>query len=256
MLGGTGSKIGEPMIPKVRSTALVSKEMERRLLAYGTLAVAGMAGAVAPAHAATVYTYAGQTLTGTDSLALDVDNDTNPDFFFALSNCSPCASLAIFTSPFSYGGNGVIARYLTYYPYGGPYGYPTFYPYATLLNFGEPIDSTGQWYDYGAYLWYGDTDDPSTQLGDFVNRELPGLLGLKFVDLNNDTFYGWARVRVYFDNTDPDAPLLTMDLIDYAYNNTPDRSITAGDPVPEPGSLGLLASGALGLAAWRKRKAK
>jgi hypothetical protein len=50
----------------------------------------------------------------------------------------------------------------------------------------------------------------------------------------------------------------TATLVNYAYNTVPDQPILFGQtssPAPEPGTLGLLALGSLGLGFWRRRKA-
>ncbi len=69
---------------------------------------------------------------------------------------------------------------------------------------------------------------------------------------------GWIEVKVSDDgNGYPDE----IQLLGWAYNDTPGGAINAGQTsdntsaTPEPGitALGLLASGAAGLLAWRKR---
>jgi len=67
-----------------------------------------------------------------------------------------------------------------------------------------------------------------------------------------DFRYGWIRLR-----WDPDSlglPL-TLKALDWAYNTNLNRPIHVGS-VPEPGtlSLTLLAAGAVGVLAWRKRR--
>jgi hypothetical protein len=67
---------------------------------------------------------------------------------------------------------------------------------------------------------------------------------------------GWIDVKVFDRNDDgyPDE----LEIIDSAYNNTPGGAIDAGQTssLPEPGTaaLGLLALGAVGILALRKRR--
>ncbi len=62
--------------------------------------------------------------------------------------------------------------------------------------------------------------------------------------------FGWVRLSVDED--------LGIVFHDFAIESEANQAITAGAgiQVPEPGSLGLLALGAVGLAAWRKRRAQ
>ncbi len=78
-----------------------------------------------------------------------------------------------------------------------------------------------------------------------------GYLAFQF-NVGNGTQYGWARVET-LDSED----ISFNDFIirDYAYSD-PGDSLFAGqtENIPEPGSLGLLATGAAGLLAWRRRR--
>lgn len=77
-----------------------------------------------------------------------------------------------------------------------------------------------------------------------------GYIGFSF-DSGSGTQFGWVQIR-----TDEGAPGNSYTVIDYAYGDFGD-TITAGQQViPEPGSLGLLALGGIGLVAWRRQRAK
>ncbi|HEX2747612.1 MAG TPA: PEP-CTERM sorting domain-containing protein, partial [Verrucomicrobiales bacterium] len=67
-----------------------------------------------------------------------------------------------------------------------------------------------------------------------------GFIGVQF---DGDRF-GWVRVNM------SGSPLNAFTIVDYAYGGH-GEAINAGQ-VPEPSSLGLLAMGATGLAAWRR----
>jgi len=86
-------------------------------------------------------------------------------------------------------------------------------------------------------------------------------LGVKFVDTSGNFHFGWVRVSVSG---------ISATIRGYAYETVPNKPIIAGatqgatstadlvdpsgslSPVPEPASLGRLAQGATGLAAWRR----
>ena len=89
-------------------------------------------------------------------------------------------------------------------------------------------------------------------------------LGVKFVDKVGRLHYGWVRVSVQTD--------YSTVIEEYAYETIPNKPIPAGvakggdsdssavdqsaslvPRAPEPASLGRLAQGASGLAAWRRK---
>jgi hypothetical protein len=72
-----------------------------------------------------------------------------------------------------------------------------------------------------------------------------GFIGVKF----NTNQYGWVRVDM------GGVPLNNFTVVDYAFAG-PGEAIRAGEGVPEPSSLAVLALGAIGLASWRKSRGK
>jgi hypothetical protein len=104
------------------------------------------------------------------------------------------------------------------------------------------------------------------QTGAFAASQ-PGFAGIEFNTGGRGTsyfpalpelHYGW--IRLVYDGI----PLSgSITAIDWAYDLTPNEAVTAGqttsvqtDPTPEPGTaaLSLLAMGAAGILAWRRRK--
>jgi len=97
---------------------------------------------------------------------------------------------------------------------------------------------------------FGTSRNPS---GSFVKSSGPwapnrsGYLGLEF-QIDGQTHYGWVALSVFEG---------TGDVTGYAYDTVANQPIAAGQTTetPEPGTLGLLALGSLGLGYWRRTKA-
>ena len=75
-----------------------------------------------------------------------------------------------------------------------------------------------------------------------------GYLGMKFDDGAGTVNYGWAEITL-----DQAGQNQTIELHAYAYETETDTAIKTG-AIPEPSTLGILALGAVGLAAWRRRQ--
>jgi hypothetical protein len=97
-------------------------------------------------------------------------------------------------------------------------------------------------------------------------QNIDAFLGVRFhlpTDPNPaDFYYGWIELSTT-DVNNPGGQLDTVTLKGYAYQNTPNTAILAGDTgagkgptVPEPGTGGLmlLTLGACAVGAWRTRK--
>jgi PEP-CTERM motif len=74
-----------------------------------------------------------------------------------------------------------------------------------------------------------------------------GYVGLHF-NSAGQTYYGWAHVHINAN--------ASVTLLDFAYENTPGTGLVTG-VVPEPSTLSvlLLAAGASGMTAYRRRRA-
>jgi MYXO-CTERM domain-containing protein len=126
------------------------------------------------------------------------------------------------------------------------------------LPSGENV-SAGEFYSVAGHPGYG-VLIANWSDGYFAPPEferLRGFVGFRF-NTGNGTQYGWARIQ-----TKNDGHNRIHDVIkDYAWGDVGDRIRTgqknsAGemvDTVTESGSVGLLALGAAGLVAWRKRR--
>ena len=130
----------------------------------------------------------------------------------------------------------------------GGSGYGVFGPSA--LDYGDPVkdgptanwarrtSATGNMAYYYTYYSGGS--------GNFFGRTNK-FLGLRFI-IGGHTNYGWVEIAEVPD----DVSFVTI--AGYAYETAPDTEILAG-LVPEPNALGLLALGAAGVTAMRRRAA-
>jgi len=75
--------------------------------------------------------------------------------------------------------------------------------------------------------------------------------GVRFQRAGSDQF-GW--IRLHFADTTNNGLADTATIVDWAWESTSGKSIQAGN-APEPAPLALLAAGALGIGAFRRKKA-
>jgi hypothetical protein len=98
------------------------------------------------------------------------------------------------------------------------------------------------------------------QFGEWITAPGHGFIGFKF-NSGNGAQYGWVRITMI-------GPYCAFRLVDYAYADL-GEPIRAGqmssdemvpnendDVMPQEGSLGALALGAVGLLAWRTRRSQ
>jgi hypothetical protein len=230
---------------KSRKPVELGERINKRWLGYAAAAGAagvGMLATAQAAHADIIYTPANTSI-GCCSIttSLDLNHDGIVDFMFVGYTIT---TTFVALNRLSVGryqpGNGVLSV-------GGVPGAP--------LNKGHVIGPGGKFIG-GATLASGFSSfygHPRTfrSRGPWVGAD-GKYLGLEFM-IGGQIHYGWAQLDVNF--YDPAlSPSINAYLTGYAYDTVANQALTAGQ-APEPGTLGLLALGSLGLGFWRRRKA-
>ena len=141
--------------------------------------------------------------------------------------------------------NGGVAAFLD-----SPAGAGFNFLYLDNIASGVNVSTAGSQFATQAttYAIYGLTPGENTAF----TRGAEGFVGFSFDDGLGDQF-GWARIT--FDSGDTN----TFTVNEFAYTTDPDHQIAVGQTVaaaavPEPTSLGLLALGAVGVLANRRRR--
>lgn len=190
-----------------------------------TLAAAAAAG-TADAHAAVVYSGPQNIdIAQFNSQNLNLDGDAYND---------------ILLKNYVFLGGNYQGVYVNFFP-GKVVGFFSGFGYVSALGPGSIVDAaTTSGGPFQASMAYGG-NNPNAEFNDVEGA----FIGLAF-PINATTHYGWVRVDV-------DNAAGTFNIVDWAYEDQPGVGITT-PAVPEPGTLGLLAAGAAGLAALRRRR--
>jgi len=253
-----------------RMPCKLSDSLHHRLNAYALAAGAAGVSLLAPAdpaQAKIVYTPAGVTFGGgphpkpffNGQHYLDLNHDGIPDFVFEWSTFSSFRSvwLSLRVRPIGF-DNGVAGMSHVNHGSGGSYNK------ASCLGSGASIGPQQRFAGslMASSFW------PDWSNGSWFNSE--GYLGLRFT-IHGLTHYGWARVNVLTNTA-----AVAASLLGYAYETIPNKPIIlskeqgpcqrrksgkenkhanpASLSTVEPGSLGHLAQGASGIAAWRRKE--
>lgn len=237
------------------------QRLVRRLAAYSMAAGAAIA-AGDQAQGAIVHTDVNTALNAGQSYSFGIDG---AEFTINVQSISP-----------SHGSWGSWGAKVSIFKNGD------FYSWDAIDNNNVPVGNTisettgGQWQGnqtlaYRKFYWSSTSSGVQVRADD--NRLPTGnsdVLPLRFQDEGTgDLRLGWIRLSIAKNPTSNPtgfngAASFTVSIQDWAYESTVGGSIVAGDTgggsqVPEPGTLGMLAVGALGMLAWkswRKREAE
>ena len=259
---------------KCRNPVELNPTFEKRLSIYAMSCAATLSAlAISPAEAAIVYTSAkaiGEGQNSGDSIApIDLNHDGKVDFDVVGEFGSFEVTSFIQRSAIVYGraqlGNQ-IAVVSTAVGVG----------IAEALNFGEEVGpnlrfSSALRHTFRLAKFVSIGFGPQSAQGEFYDQKNK-FVALKLA-LNGETYYGWARV-----STKEVGNKLAFELVDYAYQSTPNLPILAGQGIPKPeaalldqgpnplvpaqamdakpkpfpAALGLLAYGFDAIPAWRR----
>lgn len=114
---------------------------------------------------------------------------------------------------------------------------------------GDVFRETGA--NAAAVYFYASIVTQRSSWGSWANKS--GYLGFVF-DINGQAHYGWAYLSV--DVNTVSFPVYIGEAGPVYYNTIPNEPILTGQTTaaPEPGTLGLLALGSVGLGFWRRKR--
>jgi len=252
------------MRKRAKKSIPTSSELEQRLSKYVSTAAATGVALIAfsqPTAAEIVYTPANQPINPNTVTKIDVNNDGIADF--EIQDTVSTAFFSIFARLFAIpiGNQNKIWGHTNY-----SRGYASaLLPGFPIFAKGEFLPERGKMADLsflGGARPFGN-ETCSAAWANVHSR----YLGLKFV-INGETHFGWARLDVSCSLQDITVSAL---LTGYAYETVPNKAIRAGQKqggvndddssredgsspeagCGEPATLGRLAQGASGIAAWR-----
>ena len=239
----------EPKFRSSRPTSPVNSKLDKRLAPYVATAGAGLLSFATGAQAKVVYTPANTQVTST---SIDLNHDGIADFIIAFHGLDHTTFLTV--APLVTGNAIRSAAFGD--AAAGFFGVP--------VGPGEKFRSTsGGTYGWGLIMAAAFEYSVTSFGGPWANT-VNRYLGFKFT-IAGQTHYGWARLSVG-DWLSGGKAVLTG----YAYETVPNKTIVEGHIsgssaaniapsdllrwTPQPASLGMLARGAEGLAAWRREE--
>lgn len=251
---------------KVKAVAGLSESFHKQLNSYALAAGAAgvsMLALAPPAHAKIVYTAAHKVIGLSRRYNLDFNNAGKTDLTLFESRHGTSEGGRITRLFASAAAGNVIKGYRYFTSIGSGVHF------ASAVRKGQHIGGSQTRFGYGGRntMAAAITSPGGGQtFGAWGNIILQPYryLGVQF-KIDGKTHYGWARLIVKCSGIN-----VTATLTGYAYETVADKAIVAGQktgqdedagpanastavPAQEPGSLGRLAQGFLGLAAWRRR---
>lgn len=225
-----------------QSCAQNAKSKSTRLAAYSTVAASALFG-TSDASAGITYIEVNTLLNDTTTngggevlgLGFGVSNSFNLDIGHSIGSSLPSLGYALAGRLNSAAAPGLS---LAGFAAAG-------YNYVSNVTFGVNVSALTQWLPGNEFGTLANQSGYSNS--QFLNSG-EGFLAIRFDD-GNGFSYGWLRLDM------SGGGLNSINVIDYAFG-APNESITVGQTsaVPEPSSLALLAMGATGTLAWRRRR--
>lgn len=246
-----------------QAVSVLDRAFDGRLAAYASAAVATAAGLgafdMAAAQGAVVY-YSGPkniTVTAPSLAGVYIDFDTLTAAVGTNSNVVPGWDFSVGVYNFNdvnntvtYGKGLVVAHPVTtdVDVANSPNS-----RYDAKLDDGVTVGPGSLWTPTNpsnlTYLAYTQLDGEG-QLGDWNGVVTGKYVGVRFVDAEGDTRYGWVRLNVQPAGSGADGTAdYTFTVVDYAYDVTGDAILTGAVPEPGMASMGL---GALALGVLRR----
>ncbi|HEV7550618.1 MAG TPA: hypothetical protein VGP65_02995 [Candidatus Angelobacter sp.] len=253
------SRKGEP-------AAQLSESLHQQLNAYALAAGAAGVSFLAwpqPAEARIVYTAKHQVIGLSSRFSLDLNHDGKADVtFFETRHSTDEGGRITHLFASAAAGNALKGyRYFTSIGSG--------LPFASAVRKGQRIGGSQTRFGYGGrntMAWANTSAGGGGTGGAWGNIVLQPYryLGIRF-QIKGKAHFGWARLIVTCSGVK-----ITATMTGYAYETVPEKTVVAGQTTgshdsaetqsisplaPQPPSLGQLARGAVGLAAWRRREA-
>ena len=227
-------KAGRPPREAVTLKEHIGRRLSAYALAAGTAGM-GVLALVQPLEAEIIYSNSAFPFGGGQGEGdIDINGDGVVDFFGLGSsigrtfNSGRSEYRRVNADFFAHTGGGIVSRPLAAGAVIGP-----------SQHFVRGTSASRNW-----FVISGSARSYDTRGGPWLNKA--DFLGFRFTS-DGQLHYGWADFSLspFGGSFGP-----------YAYDTVPNQSILAGQTssTPEPGTLGLLALGSLGLGFWRRKK--